>query len=209
VAQGEIFRDFTIEQGKTYIYSLQQYNYSTYVERGITKHSYVYSNRKLTDSIIADFDDMFLYDGKRQLKLRFNPQVSSFKTQLAESRNETIGSKYPYFYRNAMVGYKIFPYSGLISMLSDDNELFVTYDDILRQRDVVDRHSTNILQDTLGNNKNNIYSNHDGGTVEVSDTEDSNYSNRKDYNQKPHNPLRNLVNNNFTSERLFKINVLD
>ena len=70
---------------------------------------------------------MFLFDGKRQLKLQFNPQVSSFKTQLAETRSETIGSKYPFFFRNARVGYKVFPISGLVSMLTDDNQFFISY----------------------------------------------------------------------------------
>ena len=83
---------------------------------------------------------MFLFDGERQLKLRFNPQVSNFKTQLSESRSETIGSKYPFFFRNAKVGYKTFPISGLISMLSDDNEYFTSYNSILREDKEGERH---------------------------------------------------------------------
>ena len=129
------FKDYTIEQGKTYAYTLQQYN-----EYGI------YSDRMPEESarkpIFADFDDMFLYDGERQLKIQFNPQVSNFKTQLAETRTETIGSKYPFFFRNARVGYKTFPISGLISMFIDDNQEFITYDEILREDLRFDRHST-------------------------------------------------------------------
>lgn len=124
-----IFRDFTIEHGKTYTYSLQQYN-----------ENKIYSGRKKSNSIYADFEDMFLFDGERQLKLRFNPQVSNFKTQLSESRSETIGSKYPFFFRNAKVGYKTFPISGLISMLSDDNEYFTSYNSILREDKEGERH---------------------------------------------------------------------
>lgn len=119
---GTIFRDFTIEQGKTYTYSLQQYNVNS-----------VYSDRKKSNQLYADFEDMFLYDGERQLKLRFNPQVSSFKTQLSETKIDTIGNKYPFFFRNARVGYKTFPISGLISMLTDENEFFIDYEDILRE----------------------------------------------------------------------------
>jgi hypothetical protein len=74
--------------------------------------------------IQADFEDMFLYDGERQLKLRFNPKVSSFKTTRLETKTDTIGGPYPYFFRNGNVAYKEFPISGLISMISDDNELF-------------------------------------------------------------------------------------
>lgn len=161
-----VFRDFTIEQGKTYTYSLQQYN-----PYGI------YSDRKKSNKIYADFEDMFLYDGERQLKLRFNPQVSSFKTQLAETRSETIGSKYPFFFRNAQVGYKIFPISGLVSMLSDDNEFFVNYKDIIRENFIADR---------------------DGTVTELSKRKWPNVYNHT-----------NLLSENFASERLFKLEVLD
>jgi len=41
--------------------------------------------------IIADFEDMFLFDGERQLKIRFNPKVSSFKTNILENKTDTIG----------------------------------------------------------------------------------------------------------------------
>ena len=162
-----IFRDFTIEQGKTYTYSLQQYNANG-----------IYSDRKKSKPIYADFEDMFLYDGERQLKLRFNPQVSSFKTQLAETRSETIGNKYPFFFRNARIGYKTFPISGLISMLSDDNEFFTEYESILRTNYMYDRESTSAQE-----------------------------------SKKIWPPIidknTDLVSQNFTSERLFKLKVLD
>lgn len=133
-----IFTDFTVEQGKTYIYSIQQYNSAK-----------VYSNRKLSKPVYVDFEDMFLFDGERQLKLRFNPQVSSFKTQLSESKTDTIGSKYPFFFRNAKVGYKTFPISGLISMLTDDNQYFTDYDSILRDDLTTERH--NVKKDKKNN----------------------------------------------------------
>jgi len=58
---------------------------------------------------------MFLYDGKKQLKIRFNPKVSSFKNDLQEQKIDTIGSKHPFIFRNGNVCYKEFPISGLIS----------------------------------------------------------------------------------------------
>ena len=126
-----IFRDFTIEQGKTYTYSIQQYNING-----------IYSDRKKSNQIYADFEDMFLFDGERQLKLIFNPQISSFKTQLAETRTETIGNKYPFFFRNARVEYKTFPITALISMQIDDNEFFINYEDILREKFTRERHDS-------------------------------------------------------------------
>lgn len=105
--------DCTIEQGVTYKYSLQQYN-----ENGI------YSDRIISNGVFADFEDSFLYDGEKQLKIRFNPKVSSFKANVLESKIDTIGSQHPYILRNGNVYYRDFPISGLISHQMDDTELF-------------------------------------------------------------------------------------
>ena len=127
-----LFRDFTVEHGKHYRYAIQQINKNR-----------LFSDRIISNTIVADFDDIFIYDGERQLKLRFNPQVSNYKTQLAESKTDTIGNKYPFFFRNAKVGYKTFPVSGLISMFMDENQFFVKYKDILREKDKLHNHRTN------------------------------------------------------------------
>lgn len=110
---GQLWRDFTVKQGVKYQYSLQQKN----------THN-VYSKRKISTIITADFEDMFLYDGKQQLKIRFNPKVSSFKRTLLESKSNTIGSKYPFMFRNGNVDYKEFAISGLISYQMDEANLF-------------------------------------------------------------------------------------
>lgn len=107
------WRDFTVEQGKTYEYSIQEYNDYD-----------LYSERIISDEIYVDFEDAFLFDGKRQLRIRFNPKVSSFKTNHLESKIDTIGSKHPFIFRNGNVGYKEFPISGLISYQMDDSNLF-------------------------------------------------------------------------------------
>lgn len=67
---------------------------------------------------------MFLFDGEKQLKIKFNPKVSSFKKTLMENKSDTIGSKYPFFFRNGRVEYKEFAINGLISYLMDENDLF-------------------------------------------------------------------------------------
>jgi len=68
---------------------------------------------------------MYLSDGKRQLRIRYNPKVSSFKNTILESKMDTIGGKYPFFFRNGNVKYKEFPISGLISVLTDENNEFI------------------------------------------------------------------------------------
>lgn len=108
-----VFHDFTVEHGYTYKYTLQQYN--TYN---------IYSSRLYSNTVEVYFEDAFLFDGHRQLKIRFNPKVSSFKTVIQDTKKNTLGSKYPFFFRNGIVEYKEFPISGLISYLMDENEFF-------------------------------------------------------------------------------------
>lgn len=112
----DLWKDFTVQQGVTYRYALQQYN-----------NQLLTSNRIESVDIVADFEDMFLYDGERQLKIRFNPKVTSFKNTLLETKTDTIGSKYPFIFRNGNVKYKEFPISGLISYHADEEKLFMNY----------------------------------------------------------------------------------
>lgn len=107
--------DQSVEHGKKYRYGVQEYNQLNF-----------YSKRAISAIASVDFEDMFLFDGKRSLKLKFNPQVSSFKTNILEQKVETIGSKYPFFQRNSNVSYKEFPISALISFLEDDQNTFLT-----------------------------------------------------------------------------------
>ena len=109
------FYDFSVKQGVKYIYAVQQFNMSK-----------LYSARMLSEPVSIDFEDMFLFDGERCLKIRFNPKVSSFKTTHLEKKIETIGSKYPFVFRNGAVGYKEFSVEGLISYHMDENQNFFT-----------------------------------------------------------------------------------
>lgn len=110
-----ICKDYSVSQGVTYIYGLQAYN-----------NNGVYSKREEAKSVQVDFEDMFLSDGQRQLRIKFNPKVSSFKTTLLESKMDTLGGKYPFFFRNGNVCYKEFPISGMISLLMDEHEEFIS-----------------------------------------------------------------------------------
>lgn len=131
-----IWRDFTIQQGVKYKYAIQAYNEYD-----------LFSNRleNLEGEILADFEDAFLFDGERQLKIRFNSKVSNFKNTLLEMKTDTIGSKYPFIFRNGNVEYKEFPIAGLLSYLSDPSELFLdVYPDVNQKRDKTQSHKENI-----------------------------------------------------------------
>lgn len=121
-----LYKDMTIECGVNYKYAIQQYN-----------NYGVKSNKIISDVIHTDFEHAFLYDGERQLKIKYNPKIASFKNTLMESKVDTIGSKYPFIFRNGKVKYKEFSISGLLSYLSDEQSLFMDnsefYGDIYRQ----------------------------------------------------------------------------
>lgn len=111
--------DCTVEQGVTYKYSLQQYNANK-----------IYSDRIISNAVYADFEDSFLYDGDKQLRIRFNPKVSSFKNTVMETKVDTIGSQHPFILRNGNVNYREFPISGLISYQMDSSHLFMPEEDL-------------------------------------------------------------------------------
>lgn len=115
----QLWKDYTVEQGKSYKYSIQQYN-----DKGL------YSNRIYSNIVKSDFEDAFLFDGEKQLKIKYNPKIASFKTDLLETKVETIGSKHPFILRNGQVSYKEFSISGLISYLMDSTKDFDTSNEL-------------------------------------------------------------------------------
>ena len=134
-----LWEDFTVEHGVSYRYALQAYNsfglFSNRVESNLAIKEtetglpeYDDEGNVQYESIPTTiyFDDMYLSDGIRQLRIRFNPKVSSFKNTLLETKTNTIGSKYPFFFRNGTVNFKEFPISGLISLLMDPDDKFIT-----------------------------------------------------------------------------------
>lgn len=133
-----LWRDFTVEHGYNYKYALQQFNDFD-----------MYSNKIYSDEVYAKFEDIFLYDGKRQLKMRFNPKITSFKDTLLETKTNTIGNKYPYTFRNGKVIYKEFPINGLISYFSDEEELFISKEEILLQNETTNLIDENVTSERL------------------------------------------------------------
>lgn len=132
----QLWKDFTAEQGKSYRYSLQQYN-----DNGL------YSNRILSNIVYSDFEDAYLYDGERQLKIKYNPKVSSFKADVLESKIDTIGSKHPFIFRNGKVYYREFPISGLISYYMDEEQLFMAETEFMVQEKTTNLISENLAQE--------------------------------------------------------------
>lgn len=88
------------------------------------------------DPIMIEYEDIFLVGEKensetpRQLKIEYNPDISSFKYVTLNSKLETLGGKYPLIRRNSDVKYREFSFAGLISIESDTNKLFATDNDL-------------------------------------------------------------------------------
>lgn len=144
--------DFTIEQGVHYKYALQQFSDNSMV-----------SEKLLSNEVMGDFEDLFLYDGEKQLKVKYNPKVTSFKNTRMEAKVDTIGSKYPFIFRNGNVEYKEMPISGLISYHMDNDELFIkqvmeSYDVNLTSENIVaERNFKLAVMDWLENGKPKLF----------------------------------------------------
>lgn len=115
-----IIKDYTVAAGVGYKYGLQRYNSNNILQKRI-----------VSDVVIPYFEDAFLYDGTRQLRIRFNPKVSSFKPVVQETKKITLGKKYPYVLRNGISNYKEFSVSGLVSYLMDNDQMFMSKSELL------------------------------------------------------------------------------
>lgn len=197
------WKDFTIEQGKDYIYSIQQYNdYGLYSERILSKAS---PFGKAGELLYVDFEDAFLFDGERQLKIKYNPKISSFKTNYLESKVDTIGSKHPFIFRNGNVEYKEFPISGLISYQSDEENLFMSDDILGFSKNIANLERKNTLNDKEPILKDDMSINE---KQEIIDRYEKDKNERKAIANNKNRTL-NLVGYNFSAERDFKLNVLN
>lgn len=138
-----IFKDFTVMQGETYKYNIQQYN----------KYN-VYSKKTESNEIFVDFEDIFLFDGERQLKVRFNPKIASFKNTVLEQKTDTIGGGYPFIFRNGLINYKELSLSGLISLLMDEENLFFDANSYLKDPELENGYiTTNLSKYNIANER--------------------------------------------------------
>ena len=153
VTTGSKFSDYvttdrSVEQGITYTYQIRQHGIVT-----DTLNTLYYSKPISSSVCTPDFEDTFLSDADRQLKIRFNPKVSSFKDTILEQKTDTIGGQYPFFFRNSQVRYKEIPISGLISYFMDDAELFMSATDLGLEYNTSTRENTKAINFNNSNTK--------------------------------------------------------
>ena len=121
-----LYRDYTIEQGSVYYYALQEFTYWP-----VNQWTNFQSGTKfISNGAQANFEHIILSDADRTLVVEYNPKVSSYKNTILEGKTDTIGSKYPFFFRNGDVKYKEIPISGLISYQMDEEHLFMSEEEL-------------------------------------------------------------------------------
>jgi len=124
-----VWYDYTIESGVFYLYGIQAVD-----ARGARAPMDMFK-----EPIMINFEHMFLTCKDKQLKLKFNPNISSFKRTISETKVDTIGSKYPYVKRNGYMSYVQFPIGGMISSAMDEDGLFLTKEEAYK--DYVDNYN--------------------------------------------------------------------
>ena len=113
--------DCTIESGVWYRYAAQRRD-------GLGNRGLI---NKLAGEYMIEFeDDLFLTADDTQIKIKFNPNISSFKYNVAEGQVNTIGGKYPIIKRNGAQYYRSFPITGTITHFMDKDHLFTSRDKI-------------------------------------------------------------------------------
>lgn len=143
------YYDFTAQSGIAYRYMIQRISSST-GGRGTPRYDRATGNDKAT---IAEWEHAFLLQymnnglilnvnnlDVKQLKLKFDLQLSSLNINISESKTDTLGSKYPFIRRNGNMYYRSFPITGTIASQMDDVQFFIG-------------------KDTLNDNQTSLYEN--------------------------------------------------
>lgn len=138
-----LWQDYTVEQGLSYKYYLQQYWYGN-----INNNNQYFSEYISSDVVVPVFEDATLFDGEKQLIIKYNPKISSFKTTKIDSKQDTIGSKFPFIFRGANTNYKEFTISGLISYTADElgsfDKKYAVNENVTRENTPTDQNNFNI-----------------------------------------------------------------
>lgn len=131
------YYDFTIQSGLFYRYLIQKVDARG--RRGIP----LYDQSNIDNTgIMAEWEHAFLLEstgngsllGVKQLKLKYDFQISSYKTNVSESKTDTIGSKYPYIRRNGNMYYRTFPITGIITQFMDEADLFTSSQELFNNK---------------------------------------------------------------------------
>lgn len=125
--------DNTVKSGVWYNYCIQEIS-------GIGQRSVIV---KLKRPVMIELDHIYIVGKEKQLKVKFNPNVSSYQRTISESKTDTIGSKYPYVKRNGNMNYRQFGLSGTISHFMDQDGLLISRNEMYPSKEILDMYDAN------------------------------------------------------------------
>lgn len=101
--------------------SLVWYRYSIQLENSRGALTNVY----YSEVFMPKFYDAIFSRGNTQYRVQYNYNISSFKSVVNRAKIDTLGGKYPKFAENAILNYKQFSISGLITAEGDVHQKFL------------------------------------------------------------------------------------
>ena len=119
-----VWYDYSVKSGVWYKYCAQRRN--SIGARGVAI--------ALENPVMVNYEYCFLVGDNKQLKMKYNTNISSVKRNIAESKIDTIGSKYPFIRRNGDMNYTTFSITGLITRFMDEEEIFTSKEEILNNQ---------------------------------------------------------------------------
>jgi hypothetical protein len=121
--------DITIEDNT--IASLTWYRYKVELAN---PQGVFYSNgtRGISSVILPQFYEAILSRGDKQLSINYDYKVTSMKPVVSRTKVDTLGGKYPKFTENAVLGYKQFSISGVLTSEADVYQTFLQKSDVYK-----------------------------------------------------------------------------
>ena len=112
------FDDYTVG-------SLYEYRYSAQMCI-INQGDETWGNLIKSNIVYPKFYEMLLMRQNKQIAIRYNGQISSWKPTVNRQKIDTLGGRYPKFVENAAMNYNMYQISGLISAEEDFNRKFLS-----------------------------------------------------------------------------------
>ncbi len=112
------FDDFTVGSLYTYKYNAQLCTINSQNEE-------IWGEIEQSNPVYLKFYEMLFMRQNRQIAIRYNGQISSWKPTVNRQKIDTLGGRYPKFVENATMNYKTYSISGLISAEEDFNRKFL------------------------------------------------------------------------------------
>lgn len=133
-ALDKVVIDTTVGSGVFYRYAAQMEN----TVGGMTKiyNAFYYEEedglQQKIYTVFPDFYDAILSRDGKQISIRYNYKISSFKPTVSRSKMDVLGGRYPKFVENAAMNYKQLSITGLISTQEDEEGLFLTKEEFYK-----------------------------------------------------------------------------